>query len=703
MPVPTFEEITLPLLQSISDKKEHTFGEIKETLAARFKLTEGERNELAPGGNNRFGVNMSWAKTYMTYAELLEGAGRDSFRITDIGLETLKKKPQKIDRKYLERFEGFVAWKQKKFKKKSSAQNPNLLIRYLPQDQRIREEQKNWNDVVGRAYHFKESTPNYKKIQSNTDVAWFYTYNDDLYFWGFGSVRSVIKTKKGMFIAVMKNFHSFDRQYDENSGNEPKPVKCPPTVQKRIKKNSSWNAHNSIIQIDKNIFNQISKIKTLPTFNNAELPFPSSDSLRDARLKISEEILVDDSTLNQIFSTLLSGKNILLVGPVGSGKTNLATILPEIGWQEFGGYFSEVYTATADWTTQDVIGGIYPKLDQNNQITYSIQRGCVSETIYENLPSQSEPWRQKTIAKIVNGKIKKYRGVWLVIDEFNRANIDRAFGQLFTALEYGTLKIPTTEPGRPFEELHIPRDYRIIGTLNTADKHFLHTLSDALKRRFAIIDLPVPTYAKKDLELYHVVRKSLLGLEKKSTTITIDSNAKKIQQGSDPQAEATLNTLYRLMLYVRGIKPLGTALLITMFRFMITHHYITKDWQKGLDLALTSTVLPQLESLPYWTLNVIREVFCNDISTFFKANLVTDEDYEKYMIDFKHLIDYLKQVSHAPSNAIKNFKRKSLTGTDYTSLNPWSVEVPKPILPLFRNAITAIIEEKGCRSEIEDE
>ena len=110
MPVPTFEEITLPLLQSISDKKEHTFGEIKETLAARFKLTEGERNELAPGGNNRFGVNMSWAKTYMIYAELLESAGRGSFRITDIGLETLKKKPQKIDRKYLERFEGYVAW-----------------------------------------------------------------------------------------------------------------------------------------------------------------------------------------------------------------------------------------------------------------------------------------------------------------------------------------------------------------------------------------------------------------------------------------------------------------------------------------------------------------------------------------------------------------------------------------------------------------
>ena len=700
MPVPTFEEIILPLLQSISDKKKHAFRDIKETLATYFELTERERNELTPNGNNRFGVNISWAKAYMKYTELLEQIDQDSFKITDSGLETLKSNPQKIDRKYLEEFDRFVTRKQKKFKKKPDAFN--LLIRYSPQNQRIHEEQRRWNDVMGREYSFKD-IPNYKKIQPDTSVVWFHTYDHDLYFWGFGSVRNVLKVENGILTAVMKDFHFFDQQHDENSGNDPQSVKCPPTIQEQIKKSSSWNASNSIIQIDKDIFNQISKIKAPPIFDYTKLPFPSSDSLRDARIKISEEMLVDDNTLNHIFSTLLSGRNILLVGPVGSGKTNLATILPEIGWQEFGGYFSEVYTATADWTTQDVIGGIYPKLDRNKQITYSIQRGCVSETIYENLPSQSEPGKRKIIEKTINGKIKKYRGVWLVVDEFNRANMDRAFGQLFTALEYGTLKIPTTVLDRPFEELHIPRDYRIIGTLNTADKHFLHTLSDALKRRFAIIDLPVPTYDKKDLELYHIVRKSLLGLEKKSTSITIDLSTKKIQQGSDPQAEATLNTLYRLMLYIRGIKPLGTALLITMFRFMITYHHITKDWQKGLDLALTSTILPQLESLPYWTLNVIREVFCNDVSTFFKAALITDADYEKYMTDFKHLIDFLKQVGHAPSSAIKKFKTKSLTDEDHASLNPWDEEVPKPVLPLFWNAITAIIEEKGFKSEIEYE
>ena len=685
----------LPFLQIIHDKKEHTSREIKKTLAKYFKLSGREHNESMPSGENHFNVNTSWAKTYLEHAGLLEQNDFGSFKITDRGLETLKQEPEKIDRKYLKRFEEFVAWHEK-----INIQNRNLLIRHNPSEKRISEKQKRWNNVLGKEYHFKK-IPNYKVMQPNIAVIWFYTDNNDIYLWGYSNIKNINEAIDGEFIAVMKDFHSFDPRYNKSSRNIPRSIRCTPNLEQQIKNGDSWNIHNSIIRVDKDIFDQILKITAWPT--DIELPTLSNDSLRDARVKISEEILIDDDTLNQIFSTLLSGTNVLLVGPVGSGKTNLATILPEIAWQEFSGYFSEVYTAIADWTVQDVIGGIYPKLDENNQIIYSIQRGCVSETIYENLARQYNSSMQATIEKTVDGKTKKYRGVWLVIDEFNRANIDRAFGQLFTALEYGSLKIPTTDPNQPFDELHIPKDYRIIGTLNTADKHFLHTLSDALKRRFAIIELPIPMYNNKNLELYHVVKKSLLKLEKKSTALTIDHSTKRVQQGSDPQAEEILNVLYHLMLYIRVIKPLGTALLITMFRFMITYHDITQDWQKGLDLALTSTILPQLESLPYWTLNVIREMFCRDVPTFFKKNLVTEDDYEKYMADFIYLIDFLKYVGRTPNNIITRFKNKNLNDEDYTSLNPWNEDIPKPVLPVFQKSITAIIEEKGFNSEIEYE
>jgi len=96
----------------------------------------------------------------------------------------------------------------------------------------------------------------------------------------------------------------------------------------------------------------------------------------------------------------------------------------------------------------------------------------------------------------------------LVIDEINRANIDKAFGQLFTVLSGQKVQLPFTKgeedkevkiiPGEEFEkpvashEFVAPKSWRILATMNTYDKTSLYEMSYAFMRRFSFIRIEAP-------------------------------------------------------------------------------------------------------------------------------------------------------------------------------------------------------------------
>ena len=423
--------------------------------------------------------------------------------------------------------------------------------------------------------------------------------------------------------------------------------KCP-GVKKKIC-NGDWNESDYEIEIDKKTFKKITSIGKLP-------PLDGNDVERILG-EIETDFYIEKTTLEQILTHLISGKNILLTGPVGSGKTHLASNLPRIAWK----YSSEVYTATTEWTTQDVIGGIYPKVDDDGRVTYRIQQGCVYDTVVEN-----------SNCKATMTDDLGHGGVWLVIDEFNRANIDHAFGQLFTALEYRTLKVPTIG-FEPFKEIRILGDYRIIGTLNTADKHFLHTLSDALKRRFAIVE--IESTEERYVEMKYVVKKVLKDLRavdpnnenienvekiskqldeivkfKKSGNGTTRANAQSEEKRAeseqvinDEEPWISLRALHNLLSYIRRTKPLGTELPISMFKFILMHHSMNDNWGKSLDMALTATVLPQLESLSYQSLKIIKitldKITGNELDTY-----PDTDNRPEYKTPVKHLCDHIKYL-----------------------------------------------------------
>ena len=98
----------LPFLSLLKDGEEHTLREITETLSNQFQLTEAERHELLPSGNQEIMRNrVGWARTYLKKALLLDAPRRGVFVITERGQQVLAEQLEKINVAYLKRFEEF--------------------------------------------------------------------------------------------------------------------------------------------------------------------------------------------------------------------------------------------------------------------------------------------------------------------------------------------------------------------------------------------------------------------------------------------------------------------------------------------------------------------------------------------------------------------------------------------------------------------
>ncbi len=108
MAVPGFQQFFLPLLELAGDGQEHTIRELAEAVAQRLGLNEVERNELLSSGGTRMMNRLSWARTYLQKAGLLQNTGRARFRITARGQEVLQKKPHNLSITYLKQFPEFL-------------------------------------------------------------------------------------------------------------------------------------------------------------------------------------------------------------------------------------------------------------------------------------------------------------------------------------------------------------------------------------------------------------------------------------------------------------------------------------------------------------------------------------------------------------------------------------------------------------------
>ena len=104
----------LPLLQLAVDGEEHSLAESRGPLAEQFNLTEDERAELLPSGQQpRFNNRVAWAKVYLERAGLFTKTRRAHFKISQRGREVLANPPERIDIPFLKQFPEFDEFRKK--------------------------------------------------------------------------------------------------------------------------------------------------------------------------------------------------------------------------------------------------------------------------------------------------------------------------------------------------------------------------------------------------------------------------------------------------------------------------------------------------------------------------------------------------------------------------------------------------------------
>jgi 5-methylcytosine-specific restriction protein B len=187
--------------------------------------------------------------------------------------------------------------------------------------------------------------------------------------------------------------------------------------------------------------------------------------LPSATDELARKLHVNRAWLQEVVDLLNDRPQVIFYGPPGTGKTYLAQ---EIAQHVAGDAYRLVQFHPA-YSYEDFFEGYRPVSKVDGSVGFELKGGPLRTLVDQAIENPTVPHV-------------------LIIDEINRGNLAKVFGELYFLLEYRDRSIDLLYASGSDKDFTLPKNVYLIGTMNTADRS-IALVDAAMRRRFALVSL----------------------------------------------------------------------------------------------------------------------------------------------------------------------------------------------------------------------